>query len=60
MVGQYGNGSDVAVIWSRIRSVYCDKDYYIPVSILYPLSGKESDHLRVFLIVWKSEGRETP
>ena len=42
MVGKYGNGSDVAVIWSRIRSVYSDKDYYIPVSILYPLSGKES------------------
>ncbi|KAK8818968.1 hypothetical protein WA538_001548 [Blastocystis sp. DL] len=54
LIRKYGNGSDVAVIWSRIRSVYCDKDYYIPVSILYPLSGKESDHLRVFLIVWKN------
>lgn len=53
-VGQFSNGNNVAVIRSRIRSQYCGKDYYIPVSILYPISGCDTDHMRIFLIVTKS------
>ena len=53
-VGRYRNGSYVAVIHSCIRSVYCDKEYHIPVSILYPISGKSEDAMRIFLIVSKS------
>ena len=53
-IGQYKNGSYVAVIHSCIRSVFCDKEYHIPVSILYPISGKSEDAMRIFLIVSKS------
>ena len=40
VLGQFENGSSVAVIRSRIHSEYCQKDYYIPVSILYPISNR--------------------
>ena len=48
------SGSNVSIIRSRIRSEYCHKEYYIPVNILYPISGYENDRIRIFLIVSKS------
>ncbi|KNB42131.1 tyrosine protein kinase [Blastocystis sp. subtype 4] len=54
LIRQFGNGNDVAIIRSRVRSQYCGKDYYIPVSILYPISGCDTDHMRIFLIVSKN------
>ena len=51
LLGQFENGSSVAVIRSRIHSEYCQKDYYIPVSILYPISGRDQDRIKFFLLV---------
>ena len=54
LLGQFANGSYVAILRCRVHSEYCQKDYYIPVSILYPISKVETDTVRIFLIVSKS------
>ena len=47
------------IIRARVHSEYCQKDYYIPVSILYPISKVDSEIIRIFLIVTKSHPVET-
>lgn len=54
LLGQFESGSYVAIIRARVHSEYCQKDYYIPVSILYPISKVDSEIIRIFLIVTKS------
>lgn len=54
LIRQFESGSNVSIIRSRIRSEYCHKEYYIPVNILYPISGYENDRIRIFLIVSKN------
>ena len=53
-LGQFESGSYVVIIRSRVHSEYCQKDYYIPVNILYPISKVDSEIIRIFLIVSKS------
>ncbi|KAM7456977.1 hypothetical protein BLSTO_02262 [Blastocystis sp. subtype 1] len=54
MMRQFESGSYVAIIRARVHSEYCQKDYYIPVSILYPISKVDSEIIRIFLIVTKN------
>jgi hypothetical protein len=49
-VGQYADGSDVAIITCGVHCKYLENDCYINMNILYPLLGLPNDKVRVFLL----------
>ena len=54
-IGHYENGNSVVILRSRINSQYCDKVYYFPVSILYPIEENDTNGISIFIIVNKSK-----
>ena len=51
LLGHYDNGNSVVILRTRILSEYCNKVYYIPVSILYPIEENDTTGIRIFLIL---------
>ena len=51
LIRHYENGNSVVILRSRINSQYCDKVYYLPVNILYPIEENDTTGIRIFLIV---------
>lgn len=53
-VGEHESGNHLAVIRSRVKGVFCNKCYYIPINFLYPIDEGDTNVIRMFINVPKS------